>query len=112
MRLTFLGKGGSGDNDCPSLYETDEHSFLVQGWKTSRSGTIEIPHLLPGFADPSTFIGAALIDTGRGTFMVSGRPIDDAETLEQLTLAIDEAAIEVPKSERTFYGATSPRTVR
>ncbi|MGV9666917.1 hypothetical protein [Nocardia niigatensis] len=112
MRLTFLGKGGSGDRDCPTLYATDSDSFLVQGWKTDRPDTIEIPHLLPGFADPDTFIGATMTDTGRGTFTVSGRPITDAETLGQLTLAPDETAVEVPKLERTFYGADSPRTRR
>ncbi|MFE3001384.1 hypothetical protein ACFXG4_41160 [Nocardia sp. NPDC059246] len=112
MRLTFLGKGGSGDRDCPSLYATDRDSFLVQGWKTDRPDTVEIPHLLPGFADPDTFIGATMTDTGRGTFAVSGQPITDAETIGQLTLATDETAVEVPKRERTFYGADSPRTRR
>ncbi|MEV6767090.1 hypothetical protein AB0N05_00500 [Nocardia sp. NPDC051030] len=112
MRLQFLGKGGSGDNDCPTLYQTDRGSFLVQGWKTDRQDTIEIPHLLPGFADPDTFMGATLTDTGRGTFTVSGQSIDDAETLSRLTMAVDEAVIEIPKLERTFYGAASPRTVR
>ncbi|MET8874435.1 hypothetical protein [Nocardia sp. NPDC004604] len=112
MRLTFLGKGGSGDRDCPTLYATDQDSFLVQGWRTDQADTIEIPHLLPGFADPDTFIGATMTDTGRGTFRLSGRPVTDDETLGRLTLAVDETAIEVPKLERTFYGAASPRTRR
>lgn len=50
-----------------------------------------------------------MTDTGRGTFTLSGRPITDAETLGQLTLAADETAIEVPKLERTFYGAAVDR---
>ncbi|WP_330251193.1 hypothetical protein OG874_34250 [Nocardia sp. NBC_00565] len=109
MHLTFLGKGGSQVNNCPTLYATDQDSFLIQGWRTGRPETVEIPHLLLGFAEPDTFIGAMMIDTGRGTFELTGRPIVDHETLTQLDLADDETAIEVPKSERTFYGAAAAR---
>ncbi|MEU6563150.1 hypothetical protein [Nocardia nova] len=104
MRLVFLGKGGSGDGDCPSLYATDRDTYLVQGWETRIVGTVEIPHLLTGFAEPDTFIGAAMTDTGRGTFSVTGRPITEPDVLAQLTLAPDETTIEVPKKRRTYYG--------
>ncbi|GAA5067717.1 hypothetical protein [Nocardia callitridis] len=87
------------------MYATDKDTYLVQGWETDTVGTVEIPHLLTGFAEPDTFIGATLADTGRGTFNLTGRPINDAETLGQLELADDETAIEVPKRERKFYGA-------
>lgn len=107
MRLQFLGKGGSGQGQCPTLYATDQETYLVQGWHTGRPGTVEIPHLLLGFAEPDTFVGAAMTDTGRGTFTLSGRQITDAETLAQLVLADNETAIEVPKQERMFYGATA-----
>ncbi|MBO0852217.1 MAG: hypothetical protein J2P18_00440 [Nocardia sp.] len=104
MRLTFLGKAGSEGGGCPSLYTTDRNTYLVQGWETKTVGTVEIPHLLTGFCEPDTFIGAPMTDTGRGTFRLGGRPINDTETLAQLDLADDETAIEVPKLERTFYG--------
>lgn len=107
MRLQFLGKGGSDSGGCPSLFATDRESYLVQGWQTNQDGTVEIPHLLTGFAQPDTFIGATMTDTGRGTFLLSGRPITETETLAQLDLAEDETAIEVPKLGRTFYGATA-----
>ncbi|MBB5914427.1 hypothetical protein BJY24_003294 [Nocardia transvalensis] len=107
MRLRFLGKGGSDVGECPSLYVTDMGTFLVQGWETGKSDTVEIPHLLPGFAEPDTFIGTTMTDTGRGTFTLTGRPVTDGETLGQLDLARGEAAIEVPMRERTFYGAVS-----
>ncbi|WP_416565101.1 hypothetical protein [Nocardia testacea] len=107
MRLQFLGKGGSEGGDCPSLYATDQHSYLVQGWRTSHAETVEIPHLLTGFALPDTFLGATLTDTGRGTFTLSGRPITESDTLAQLRLASDETAIEVPLLERNFYGGTA-----
>ncbi|WP_227837484.1 hypothetical protein [Nocardia aurantia] len=68
---------------------------------------MEIPHLLLGFCEPDTYIGTAMADTGRGTFTLSGRPISEADTLRQLNLASDETVVEVPKRERTFYGAAS-----
>ncbi len=107
MQLRFLGRGGSQVNDCPTLYATDQGSYVATGWRTGTSETIEIPHLLMGFAEPHTFIGTALTETGRGTFTLSGRPITDDKTLSRLDLADDEAAIEVPKSKRTFYGAST-----
>ncbi|MEV0294854.1 hypothetical protein [Nocardia sp. NPDC050710] len=87
MRLKFLGKGGSEVTGCPTLYATDEGSYVAQGWVTGQRGTVEIPHLLLGFLEPDTFISATMTDTGRGTFLVSGRPITDDETLGQLASA-------------------------
>ncbi|UGT60677.1 hypothetical protein [Nocardia asteroides] len=82
----------------------------MQGWATGRAETVEIPHLLVGFAEPDTFVGAGLADTGRGTFTLVGRPITDPGTLAQMNLADDESAIEVPKQTRRFYGhAASPQ---
>ncbi|WP_433654007.1 hypothetical protein ACQPW1_25435 [Nocardia sp. CA-128927] len=70
---------------------------------------VEIPHLLLGFAEPDTFVGATMTDTGRGTFTLTGRAVTEPETLAQLELADNETAIEVPKAERTFYGGISPQ---
>ncbi|QDP80515.1 hypothetical protein FOH10_19150 [Nocardia otitidiscaviarum] len=106
MRLRFLGRGGSKVGDCPTLYATDRGTYLVQGWRTNTPETVEIPHLLLGFAEPDTFIGAAMIDTGRGTFTVSGRPISEPEILARLTIADFESAVEVPMSRRAYYGGT------
>lgn len=106
MNLKFLGKGGSGVGECPSLFVGEFH-YVVQGWMTVDAETVEIPHLLLGFAEPDTFIGARMTDTGRGTFTLSGRPITESEVLAQLDLSAGEAAIEVPKLVRSFYGATA-----
>ncbi|MFE3189480.1 hypothetical protein ACFXHA_10755 [Nocardia sp. NPDC059240] len=65
---------------------------------------MEIPHHLTGFAEPDSFIGSPMSDTGRGTFLVSGRPITDLETLGQMDIYADETCVEVPKLGRTFYG--------
>ncbi|MFF0500415.1 hypothetical protein ACFYU5_28735 [Nocardia aobensis] len=104
MNLKFLGKGGSDSGGCPSLYATDRGTYIVQGWETTTVGTVEIPHLLPAFAEPDTFIGSTMTDTGRGTFAVSGRPITEPDVFRMLTLAENETAIEVPKQVRRYYG--------
>ncbi|WP_067691832.1 hypothetical protein [Nocardia jejuensis] len=109
MILRLLGKGGSGVGECPSLYVSDGGSYVVQGWQTAQLGTVEIPHLLLGFAEPDTFVGAMLTDTGRGTFTLSGRPVAEESTLKQLDMAADERAIEVPKLGRNFCGASPAR---
>lgn len=109
MRIELLGKGGSEANRCPALYATDQESYLAVGWTTGSPDKIEIPHLLTGFAEQRTYIGATMADTGRGTFTLTGRPVTDDETLACLELADDEAAVEVPKLERTFYGHAASR---
>lgn len=95
---------GTEGGGCPSLYATDQGSYVVQGWKTDRPGTVEIPHLLTGFAEPDTYIGALLTDTGRGTFHLSGAPVTDPATLAQMDVYPDETCIEVPRTGREFYG--------
>ena len=108
MRLQFLGKCGSQGGGCPSLYATDQDTYVVQGWKTEKPATIEIPHLLLGLVEPDTYVGATMTDTGRGTFTLSGTSVTEAATLEQMDIYPDETCVEVPKLGRTFYGnATS-----
>ncbi|MFC9894226.1 hypothetical protein ACFVMC_11085 [Nocardia sp. NPDC127579] len=107
MRLKFLGNGGSPSGGCPTLYATDHGTYVARGWITGQPDAVEIPHLLTGFAEPDTFIGAALTDTGRGTFTLVGKPVIDPEALAQMNLPAHETAVEVPKLERTFYGATA-----
>ncbi len=109
MGIRFLGRGGSADGDCPTLYATDQGSYLVQGWKTGQREVVEIPHLLPGFAEPDTYIGATMIDTGRGTFRLNGVPVTDPGTLAQMSIADHETAIEVPKKRRAYYGGADTK---
>lgn len=34
VKIEFLGKDpGSAQNNCPSLFRTDQDTYLVQGWK-------------------------------------------------------------------------------
>jgi hypothetical protein len=91
------------------LLANDPNGYVVQAWKTDRADTVELPHLLLVFLEPDTFIGATLAYTGRGTFRLTGRPITAPDLLAQLDLADGETAIEVPKLERTSYGAAGTR---
>ena len=105
MLLHFLGKGGSGTNDCPTLYTTDQGTYVVVGWVTDTPGVVEIPHLLLGFLEPRYYMSTTLTDTGRGTFIVSGKPV----VSDELKMETYETAIEVPMAERMFYGAVASR---
>ncbi len=104
MRLRYLGSGGSNHDGCPTLYATDEDSYVVVGWRTETVGKVEIPHLLTGFAEPRSYIGAMLSDTGRGMFALCGRPVTDHETLAQMKVEDHETAIVVEKKVRTYFG--------
>ncbi|MBY8862156.1 hypothetical protein K7711_37175 [Nocardia sp. CA2R105] len=108
MNATFLGKCGSTGGNCPTLLSYED-GYLVQAWKTETPGTVELPHRLLGFLEPDYYIGEPLADTGRGTFLLSGRPVTDPGTLAQLDIADDETVIAVEKAERTYYGATATR---
>ncbi|GAB2539446.1 hypothetical protein [Nocardia heshunensis] len=105
--LRLLGRNGSPNNGCPALYEADPGSFLIVGWVTRAEGTVEIPHVLLGFADAREFIGATLTDTGRGTFTLDGEPVTDPADTARLEMADDETAIIVPRCERKYFGAAA-----
>ena len=34
MKLTFLGTS-SANGDCPSVYATDQGTFVIQGWRVA-----------------------------------------------------------------------------
>ncbi|WP_067653566.1 hypothetical protein [Nocardia harenae] len=104
MNIRFLGKGGTTGGGCPSLYATDRGTYLAQGWRTGAPERIEIPHLLLGFAEPDTYVGAAMTDTGRGTFTLTGKPVTDPATLAKMDIYPGETVVEVPRMTREFYG--------
>jgi hypothetical protein len=104
MRLTFLGKETQGGGS-PTLFATDRGTYVVQGWKVrGKDDSIEIPHRLLGYLEPYTYLGTELTDTGRGTFILSGRPVTDEETLSQMDIPGHEMAFEVPKEKEEWFG--------
>lgn len=106
MRLRFLGKN-TQTNNSPTLYATDHGTYVVQGWKTDKPDCIEIPHPLLGFLEPGTCLSATLHDTGRGTFTLTGEPLDDPEALSQMQMPDFETGIEVPKGKEIRGGTAT-----
>lgn len=107
MQLTFLGKSTQGGGS-PTLYATDRDTYVVQGWRVSSRppNLVEIPESLLSYLLPGTQLGAPLSPTGKrwrgdsgecGTYTLSGSPVTDRETLEQMSIPDHESCIEVGK---------------
>src|SRR5439155_11298671 len=97
MQLTFLGKDTQGGGS-PTLYATDRGTYVVQGWKVpEQNASVEIPKPLLRFLEPRTRLGAALTDTGRNSFILSGSAITDADALGQMAMPGHETCVEVNK---------------
>ncbi|BCY14155.1 hypothetical protein [Actinoplanes sp. L3-i22] len=108
MQLTFLGKNTQGGGS-PTLYASDQDSYVVQGWKVEGlPAAIEIPALLLRHLHPGVELDTELIPTGRRwrgddgeceTFYLSGTPLPD-DVLKQLSVPDHEACFEVQRRRR------------
>ncbi|WP_119728604.1 hypothetical protein [Thermomonospora amylolytica] len=112
MRLTFLGID-TGKDGCPTLYSTDRESYVVQGWRVGDAAVIaelgleadetcvEVPARLMTFLeDPGDLVGTGrrpYLRTAKGTYVVKGPEVTDAEALAQMDVPGHETAVEVPK---------------
>lgn len=106
LRITFLGKHTQG-GDSPTLYATDQSSYVVQGWKVpGHDDRVEISHPLLAFLEPGTCLGVPLEDTGHGTFILSGQPVTDADVLAEMNIPDHETCIEVPQGKEIRKYAT------
>ena len=107
MRLRFLGKETQGGGS-PTLYVTDCNSYVVQGWKVEgRNDSVEIPHRLLTHVEAGTYLGALMVDTGRGSFILSGRAVTDAEALSQTDIPGHETCVEIPKEKEAWFGGVA-----
>jgi hypothetical protein len=107
MRLRFLGKATQGGGS-PTLYATDRNTYVVQGWKVKvQDDSVEIPHRLLQHIESGTYLGALMADTGRGSFVLSGQPVTDAEALSQMDIPGHETCVEVPKKMEVWFGGVS-----
>ncbi|MFD0365850.1 hypothetical protein ACFQZZ_30805 [Nocardia sp. GCM10030253] len=101
MKLRYLGTD-TRNNGSPTLYATDRCSYVVQGWKLPERDDrhiIEIPHPLLAYLEQGTCLGTRLEDTGHGTFILSGEPVTDTDTLAQMNTPDCEQSIEVPQGK-------------
>jgi hypothetical protein len=107
MRLTFLGKETQGGGS-PTLWGTDRSTYVVQGWKVDgHRGSVEIPQRLLAYLEKDTYLGARLVDSGRGGFTLSGAPVTDIEALSQMDIPGHETCVEVTKEKVSYFGGTA-----
>jgi hypothetical protein len=124
MEIRFLGKV-TEHGDSPTLYATDQGTYLVQGWKVTdpeilakpdvlESGTVvEIyAHLMAHLAKDGlrgvvTSWTPPIVHVGEnGNLVIQGKRITDPEALTEMSIPghedvveVDKAAIEVLVSE-------------
>lgn len=95
VQLTFLGKSTQGGGS-PTLFATDRQTYVVQGWKVpGAAASVEIPKRLLAYLKLDTALDAAVRDTGRDSYVLSGAPVTDREALSQMDLPSHETCVEV-----------------
>ncbi|MGP2439076.1 hypothetical protein [Streptomyces sp. JW3] len=117
MKLRFLGKN-STPGDSPTLYASDQGSYVIQGWKVYANEllmqldvpegqtAIEVPtelfeHLTKDghtSGELRKFVDPVVIVTAQGTCVLQGSEVHDPEALSQMRMPDYETCIEVPKS--------------
>ncbi|MEV7011530.1 hypothetical protein [Streptosporangium sp. NPDC051022] len=114
MRITFLGKDPDSDkDDCPSLYDTDRNTYLVQGWRTETvvepgQTCVEVPRRLMVRMVNSSQLEAPdderpveITLTDRDTYLIRGKAVVDAEALAAMSIPAHEDVVEVPLALRS-----------
>ncbi|MGP4049345.1 hypothetical protein [Streptomyces sp. 2A115] len=134
MKLRFLGKN-STPGDSPTLYASDQDSYVIQGWKVFANdllmqldvpdghAAVEVPtelfeHLAKDgqvSGEIRKFTAPIMLVTEQGTCVLQGPEMHDPETLNQMRMPDYETCIEVPKSSITALleedsGPDHPRT--
>jgi hypothetical protein len=116
MRLTFLGKESFSKNS-PTLFATDCHSYVVQGWMVTDpeilamiavsddETIVEVPAALmaplakDGLSDDVVSLESPIVHvTANGNYVIRGRRVTDPEVLGQMTIPDHETCVEVTRS--------------
>ncbi len=116
MKLRFLGKESTPD-ESPTLYATDQDSYVVQGWVFTDAvllaehtvpgdeTLVEVPPALLGYLASDglggevTNLVAPIVDvTPNGNYLIQGKRVTDAETLGQMSIPDHETCVHVTKS--------------
>ncbi len=115
MKLRFLGKDSTPTNS-PSLYATDQGSYLVQGWIVTDRAILA--RLAVGEDETLVEVPAALLEylaldgldgqvinvvppivavTPGGHYIIQGKQVTDAEALSQMSIPEHETCVHVEK---------------
>lgn len=104
MQLRFLGTETQGGGS-PTLYATDRGTYVVQGWKVDGDEqSLEIPHRLLRHVETGSYLGSKMVDSGRGSFFMTGQAITDQDVLAQMDIPGHETCVEVPSKEEVWFG--------
>ena len=116
MLLTFLGKE-SHPKQSPTLFATDRHSYVVQGWIVTDpeilamivvrddETIVEVPAALmthlakDGLSgDLVNLVPPIMHITKNGNYIIKGLRVTDTETLGQMNIPDHETCVEVARS--------------
>jgi len=116
VKLRFLGKESTPD-DSPTLYATDQDSYVVQGWIVTDAAIlarhtvpddetlVEVPpslldHLASDGLDGAvTHLVPPIVEvTPSGNYIIQGKRVTDAEALGQMSIPDHETCVHMAKS--------------
>jgi hypothetical protein len=116
MHLRFLGKDSTPDNS-PTLYATDEASYVVQGWVVTddlvlsqievpdNETIVEVPPGLFAFLAADGLNGAPVelqapivAVNGVGNYIVQGERVTDPAVLSQMSIPDHETCVLVART--------------
>lgn len=116
MKLRFLGKDSTPTNS-PSLYATDQDSYVVQGWiVTDRAALaglavgedetlVEVPAALLEYLTLDGLDGQVInvvppivAVTPGGHYILQGKQVTDTEALSQMNIPEHETCVHVERS--------------
>jgi hypothetical protein len=116
MQLRFLGKATSG-GQSPTLYATDQESYVVQGWVVTEPDVlaalqipdgetvVEVPPRLMTYlandgmtGEVKRVTGPIVHVRGNGNYIVQGAHVTDAEALGQMDIPAHETCVEVARN--------------
>jgi hypothetical protein len=116
VRLTFLGKE-SQPNNSPTLYATDEDTYIVQGWIVTdpqilasltiadNETVVEVPPGLMAYlakdgldGEVRSVVPPVVYVTDVGHYIVQGPRVRNPTALGQMDIPDHETCVEVPKS--------------
>lgn len=116
MKLRLLGKDSTPTNS-PTLYATDQDSYVVQGWTVTDKATLaqlavpddetlaEIPPTLLEYLSLDSLAGQVInivppivAVTPTGHYIIQGKQVTETEALSQMTIPDHETCVHVDKS--------------
>ena len=116
MQLTFLGKDSVPDQS-PTLYATDQETFVVQGWIVTDptilaavtvaddETIVEVPAKLLRYLEKAGVVGSIshvvepiVYVTDSGNDVIKGRRVPDPETLVQMDIPAHESCVEISRA--------------